>query len=257
MKLFLSSLAVLFLSIQAAFAEPVKIGLASEPYPPASYQDENGQWTGWEVDLINVLCAEAKLDCEIVPVPWVSIFTDLNAGKVDAIISAIIITEERLKTVDFTNKYCESTTSSAVVASKSSSIDATLESFKGKSIGVQTGTTHANYVDKHFAGIASKIQKFDQQQDAFLSVSKGDIEAVLASTDDANAFLSSEVGEACCEYRGIVEPDPLVFGDGLGIGIRKDATKLKSKLNAAIQTVKAQDRLRTILQPHTDPDSCD
>lgn len=256
MKALVSILFLTLATISASFAEPVKIGLASEPYPPASYQDENEQWTGWEVGLMKALCLEAKLDCEFVPVPWTSIFAELNASKVDAIISSIIITQERLELVDFTDSYCGSAASSVVVAAKSSSIDGTLASFKDKSVGAQTATTHANYIDKYFEGVAAKIQKFDVQSDAFRAISTGELDAVLASPDDIGTFLSSEAGQTCCELKGGVEPDTLIFGDGIGIGVRKYDVELKTKLNKAIQAIKSDNRFSDALKPFTDPNSC-
>ncbi|MGL4488307.1 MAG: transporter substrate-binding domain-containing protein [Rhizobiaceae bacterium] len=256
MKLLASFLLAMFIFASNVSAEPIKFGIASEPYPTASYQDESGKWVGWEIDLIKAYCAEAKLDCEITPVPWETIFADLNAGKVDAIMSSITINLERMKIVDFTTKYCESASSSAVLALRASAIDGTAESIKGKSVGAQVGTTSAMYAEKHFTSIASKVKIFQKQSDAFKAVAAGEIDAVLSSQDDMSQFLSTEEGDACCEFKSFVEPDLEIYGDGLGIGVRKGDAELKAKLNAAIEKVKSDNRFGAILDPHTDPATC-
>ncbi len=256
MKSIVSFLLALFLFASTASADSIKFGIAAEPYPPASYQDESGKWVGWEIDLIKAYCTEAKLDCEIVPIPWETIFTDLTAGKVDAIMSSITINAVRMKIVDFTAKYCESATNSMVLARKTTEIDGSIDSIKGKSVAAQIGTTHAMYAEKHFTNVASQIKTYQTQGEAYRAVAEGEVDAVLASADDISSFLSSKEGDACCGITGEVEPDPAIFGDGLGIGIRKGDAALKAKFDAAIQSVKSSNRFRDILQPHTDPDTC-
>ncbi len=60
--------AVMALSAFAAQAEEVKFGVAAEPYPPYSSKNEAGTWVGWEIDLMNEVCAAGKLDCKLVEV---------------------------------------------------------------------------------------------------------------------------------------------------------------------------------------------
>jgi polar amino acid transport system substrate-binding protein len=48
----------------------LKIGVAAEPYPPFTAKDASGKWVGWEIDLVDALCAEMKEKCEIVETAW-------------------------------------------------------------------------------------------------------------------------------------------------------------------------------------------
>mgnify|MGYP006151183325 CR=1 FL=1 len=66
----------------AAFAEPVKVGIAAEAYPPFASPDASGNWVGWEVDMIGAVCKAAELECEIVPVAWDGIIPALTAGQI-------------------------------------------------------------------------------------------------------------------------------------------------------------------------------
>jgi len=48
--------------------DTIRMGLAAEPYPPFASPDAAGNWVGWEVDLMKIVCEEMKANCEIVPV---------------------------------------------------------------------------------------------------------------------------------------------------------------------------------------------
>jgi polar amino acid transport system substrate-binding protein len=89
----------------AASAETVRVGVAAEPYPPFTEPDASGNWTGWEIEFMNAVCAEAKLDCVVTPVAWDGIIPALTSNKIDAIVGSMSITEERMKTIDFSDKY--------------------------------------------------------------------------------------------------------------------------------------------------------
>ena len=54
----------------SASAEQVKVGFSPEAYPPFYQQDASGNWGGWEVEIINAICAEAKVECVLTPIPW-------------------------------------------------------------------------------------------------------------------------------------------------------------------------------------------
>ena len=84
-----------------AMAEEVKVGVAAEPYPPFTSPDASGKWVGWEIEFMEAICAEAKLDCVITPVAWDGIIPALTSEKIDMIVGSMSITEERLKTIDF------------------------------------------------------------------------------------------------------------------------------------------------------------
>src|SRR4029079_11082158 len=83
----------------------VKFGIAAEPYPPYSSKDASGKWVGWEIDLMDAVCAQMKEKCEIVETAWDGIIPALTSKQIDVIWSSMSITEERKKTIDFTTFY--------------------------------------------------------------------------------------------------------------------------------------------------------
>ena len=80
MKKTILALAATFALGTAAFAEPLKIGIAAEPYPPFASPDAAGNWVGWEVDFINAVCAAGQMECVITPVAWEGIIPSLTGG---------------------------------------------------------------------------------------------------------------------------------------------------------------------------------
>jgi polar amino acid transport system substrate-binding protein len=226
-----------------SLAAAVKMGVAAEPYPPFSEPDASGKWVGWEIEFVEAVCAEAKIECEITPVAWDGIIPALTSGKIDAISSSMSITEERLKTIDFSNKYYNTPT--GVIGPKDATFEATPEGLTGKILGVQVSTIHQAYATAHFGGKASEIKEYQTQDEANQDLAAGRLDAVQADSITLEAFLKSDAG-ACCKMIGFVADDPAILGAGVGFGLRKGEEELKTKLNAAIDAVRASGKYAEI-----------
>lgn len=218
-----------------AAAQAVKVGIAAEPYPPFASPDAGGNWVGWEVEMIGAVCAAAELQCEITPVAWDGIIPALTSGQIDAIMASMSITEERMKTIDFSDKYYNTPT--VIATAKGSGITPTADGLAGKIIGVQVATVHEAYVNKHFAGTAAEIKVYQTQDEANQDLAAGRIDATQADSIALDAFIASESGAACCEIVGAVADDKEVLGLGVGVGLRKGEDDLKAKFNAGIKKI--------------------
>lgn len=234
-KTTLAAVAAFGLLAGAASADPVKIGVAAEPYPPFSSLDASGQWVGWEIDIINAICTAEKMDCVLTPVAWDGIIPALTSKQIDAIMSSMSITEERQKVIDFSDKYYNTPT--VVVADKSSSITATPEGLAGKIIGVQGSTIHQAYAQKYFTG-AAEIRVYQTQDEINQDLAAGRIDATQADSIAMDAFITSPAG-GCCEVKGVVAPDPSILGAGVGAGVRKGDDALREQINAGIKQIRA------------------
>ncbi len=219
----------------AATAEQVKIGIAAEPYPPFASLDASGTWVGWEVEVIDAVCAAAKLDCVITPVAWDGIIPSLTGQQIDAIMASMSITEERLKTIDFSDAYYN--TPAVIVADKSMDIEPTPASLAGKIIGIQASTIHQAYANEYF-GDAAEIRVYQTQDEANQDLFAGRIDATQADSIAMADFVGSDAG-ACCEIKGPVANDVTILGKGVGAGIRKGDDALRESLNAGIAAILA------------------
>lgn len=245
------ALALGFTGAIQASAEQIKVGFAAEPYPPFTSLDASGKWVGWEVEFADAVCKEAKLDCVITPVAWDGIIPALTAKKIDMIIGSMSITEERLKSIDFSDKYYNTPT--GIMGAKDNKFDATPEGLSGKILGVQVSTIHQDYANKHFGDKAAEIKEYATQDEANQDLAAGRVDAVQADAIALTAFLKSDAGQ-CCELKGNVVDDKAILGAGVGIGLRKDETELKDKLNVAIKAIRANGTYDKFSKPYFDFD---
>ena len=207
MKKTILALAATFALGTAAFAEPLKIGIAAEPYPPFASPDAAGNWVGWEVDFIKAVCAAGQMECVITPVAWEGIIPSLTGGQIDAIMASMSITDERMQTIDFSDKYYNTPT--VLVVAKGSGITPDAAGMAGKIIGVQVATIHEAYAQKYFPD-AAEIKTYQTTDEGFQDLAAGRIDASQADSIAIDAFLASDVGKACCEAAGAVaDNDPV------------------------------------------------
>ncbi|WP_085044285.1 transporter substrate-binding domain-containing protein [Ensifer aridi] len=257
MKRILSKLAiaaaVFCASALVAQAEQVKVGIAAEPYPPFSTLDASGNWVGWEIELIDAVCSEAKLDCVVTPIAWDAIIPSLTSKKIDVIMSSMSITEKRMKTIDFSDHYYRDS-GYAIIAAKGAAVDPTPEGLKGKMLGVQVSTNGQVYASKHFTDVAGEIKTYQTLDEITQDLAAGRIDAVLASRISLNAFLKSEQGKACCEMKGMVAKDPEFDTRGVGAGLRKGDSELKEKINTALKAIRANGKYDEITKKYFDFD---
>jgi polar amino acid transport system substrate-binding protein len=184
----------------------------------------------------------------ITPVAWDGIIPALTSGQIDAIMASMSITDERMKTIDFSDKYYNTPT--VVVAAKGSGITPTAEGLAGKILGVQVSTIHQDYAQTHFAGSAAEIKLYQTQDEANQDLVAGRIDATQADSIALDAFLASEAGAACCEAVGAVADDPAILGAGVGVGLRKGEDELKARFNAGIAKVIADGTYEAISKPY-------
>ncbi len=227
-------LLALAMAVGMAQAEPVKIGIAAEPYPPFASLDASGEWGGWEVEIIKAVCAAAEMECEITPVAWDGIIPSLTGQQIDAIMASMSITEERQKTIDFSDKYYN--TPAVIVADKAAEIEPTAEGLAGKILGVQGSTIHQAYAQEHFPE-AAEIRVYQTQDEINQDLASGRIDATQADSIAMEDFVNSDAG-ACCEIKGAVADDPAILGQGVGAGVRKGDDELREKLNAGIKAIR-------------------
>src|SRR3954466_4342058 len=99
----------MLVAIGGATAQEKTVKIATEgAYAPWNFTGAGGKLEGFEVDLANDLCARMRVKCEIVPQDWDGIIPALQAKKFDAIMDAMTITDERKKTIDFSDRYADS-----------------------------------------------------------------------------------------------------------------------------------------------------
>ncbi len=225
--------ALALLSAQGAYALDIRIATEGA-YPPFNLVDANGQLKGFDVDIANALCAEMQANCTIVAQAWDGIIPGLKAGKYDAIIASMSITDERKEAVDFTAPYYAA--GAALVAPTQSDITFTLEGLSGKTIGVQRATTYAALLKDEFPG--ANVMTYDTVDNQNLDLKAGRLDGVVAQQVVMYDWLQQEGGDAFA-FKGDPVIDPQYIGTGAGIAVNKGNTELLAAFDAALAAIKA------------------
>jgi polar amino acid transport system substrate-binding protein len=152
----------------------VTIGTNAE-YPPFEYVDEEGNITGFDVELMEAIAEEAGFEYEFVNTRWDGIFVALASGEFDAVISASTITEEREEMVDFSDPYFNAGQRIAVRADETE-IEGP-EDLAGKRVGVQLGTTGDIWLTDE---TEAEVVRYDENTLAFQALANGDVDAAVA-----------------------------------------------------------------------------
>ncbi|QBX99587.1 transporter substrate-binding domain-containing protein [Rhodophyticola sp. CCM32] len=231
MKNIILSSVILAMSAGVALADGhsvVRMGTEGA-YPPYNFINDDGEVDGFERVLGDELCARAELTCEWVTNEWDSIIPNLTSGNYDTIIAGMSITDERDEVIDFTQNYIPPASSLFIALSD----DADLESGV---IAAQTNTIQAGYI----AETGAVLLEFATPDETVAAVRNGEADAVFADGD----FLLPIANEDA-DLR--VVGDPVQLGGGVGMGLRETDTDLRDTFNAAIQSMKDDGTLNTLI----------
>ncbi|MEM8553897.1 MAG: transporter substrate-binding domain-containing protein, partial [Pseudomonadota bacterium] len=150
------------------------------------------------------------------------------SGNYDTIIAGMSITAERDEVIDFTQNYYPP------AASRYAAMEEGTDTSAGV-VAAQTATIQAG----HVAASGATLIEFATPDETIAAVRNGEADAVLADMD----FLAPIVAETDLVWAG----DPVPLGGGIGLGLRESDTELKATFNAAIDTMKEDGSLNTML----------
>ncbi len=239
-------------SLQIAGEEiAIRFGIPAEPYPPFASKDASGKWVGWEIDLMDAVCAEMKARCELVEVAWDGIIPALLEKKIDVIWLMWPYDDSEVR-IDFTNKYYS--VPAAFIGPKSKSIAIDINnpaSMTGKIIGVQAGSLYDDYAHKVF-GSAATVKLYETQENANADLIAGKVDVVLIDWNGFNSLMELDQG-GDMEVKLRI-PTDLIFSKGARGGLRKGDVALKDRLNAAIDAIRANGEYDEISKKYFDFD---
>ena len=206
--------------------------------PQFSMADANGNVTGFDADIANGICAELKVKCKFVVQTFSSLVPSMDKDRFDIIISGLGITDERMKKIDYSIPYA--TTPQYFVVPKDSpfvglkTLPEIEKALAGKTIGVVNGTTYAQFIKKHIPTADLKTYDATTQQNSDLAT--GRLDAAFGDSPTWVDFLGSPDGAnfARIDVKVTGADDHEALGYGMGVGLRKGNTELKTKLDAAL-----------------------
>ena len=211
------------------------------PYEPFEYKDENGELTGFEVELADAMCKEIQAECEFVIQAWDGMIPGLVARKYDAIMSSMSITPERAERVLFSEPYY--ITPGGWFARNDFDTDVTdMEAMKGKVVGVQRGTTMDTYVTENMAGIVT-IKRYTTADDMVLDLEGRRLDVVFVDYPVGEQTILSKDG-----FKEVGEPVKL--GEGVGVAMRQRDKDLAEQVNAALKKLKEDGTYDAIMKKY-------
>ncbi|CAM3904296.1 ABC transporter substrate-binding protein [Rahnella bruchi] len=215
----------------------LKFGLEAQ-YPPFESKSATGELQGFDIDLGNAVCAAASVKCEWFDTSFDGLIAGLQARKFDAINSAMNVTEKRRQAIDFTNVIYR--VPSKLIAKKDSGLLPTVDSLKGKHIGVLQGSIQESYAQAHWAPKGVDIVSYQDQNQVYLDLSSGRLDGTLVlAPAGQSGFLSRPDGKDY-GFVGDAVRDDKILGSGIAFGLRKGDAQLKEKLDAAIVKVQKE-----------------
>ncbi|WP_426141512.1 ABC transporter substrate-binding protein [Pseudomonas sp. DWP3-1-2] len=252
-KLMLLGALALSMLAQPTFADekPLKIGIEAA-YPPFASKAPDGSIVGFDYDIGNALCAEMKVKCTWVEQEFDGLIPALKVRKIDAILSSMSITEDRKKSVDFTDRYYS--TQARLVMKDGTVVSDSLDELKGKKIGVQRGSIHDKFAKEVLQPKGAEIKSYASQNEIYLDIQAGRLDGTVAdATLLQDGFLKTDAGKGYA-FVGPAFTDAKYFGDGIGIAVRKGDKANLDRINAAIAAIRANGEYKKIQDKYFDFD---
>lgn len=206
--------------------EALKVGIYIYDYPmPHSDTDDIG---GFDYDLMKEIAKVSDLKIQFVTMQFDDLISALNKKRIDIIIAAMTITEDREKLVNFSDRYL--TAGQSIVINKGNTNIITTNDLIGKTIGAIKNTV-SDITASKIEGVRQVI-KFDIAGSAFLSLKTGKIDAMVVDKLTCINYLQYDKDLEIVET---IEFPKM----GYGIAVRKEDTILLNKINSGLKEIMA------------------
>ena len=228
-KLIASVLVLMFALIACAGAEgfTFKMGIDAE-YPPYTYMGDDGNYTGYDVEMCQKVCEILGWDLEIVPINWDTKLIQLDANEIDCIWSGLTIDVIDPEAYTLSFPYADNT---QMILTKQGSGIETLDDVAGKRIGVQLGTSAdlaisegGDYED--FGATFGELVRYENYNIAFTELMAEAIDAIAIDIGVA----ANKIAEYGDDYYVVEEP---FASEQYGICFRKDDAEICAQVEEA------------------------
>ncbi|MGW2401073.1 ABC transporter substrate-binding protein [Kitasatospora sp. NPDC001664] len=237
-----------------------KVRVATDlPYPPFEMYASEGskEITGIDYDLGRAIGARLGVKFEFTGQKFDGLLPAVQAGKFDAVMSAMTDKKERQQAVDFVD-YINAGPGWLVKKGNPENIKVVTD-VCGKSVSVQTGTNHQRILEqrqelcKQEGKPAITVLAFSKDSEAQLALRAGKVSAdFLDEVTAAYVADTAEGGAAFDTVRGKEAVGP-TSASPIGIGVSKDVPGLKESIQAALQSLMDDGSYRKILEAYHVP----
>lgn len=224
-------------------------------FPPYEFV-ENGEYAGIDVEIAGLIAEELGLELEIADIDFGAIVDGVQSGKYDMGVAGMTVTEDRLKSVNFTTSYAKGIQSVIV---KADSGYTSYEDFytgfdadgnpagvkEGIKIGVQQDTTGDIYASSEAAAWGfedANVVRYKTGNEAVMALSEGKVTAVIIDNEPAKSFVAATEGLKILEGS--------YTDEDYAIAIAKDNEELLEKVNAALEKLIEDGKVKEIVDKY-------
>ena len=211
-------------------------------FPPYEMTTDDGGFEGIDVEIAGAIAEKLGLELQIDDMDFDAALLAAQTGKSDMVMAGVTVTDDRLLVMDFTESYA--TGIQVVIVPEDSDI-ASIDDMTGKMIGVQRGTTGAQYcsADPEDGGFGEEnVTKYDNGLTAVQALNNGQVDCVVIDNAPAQEFEEANPGLKIL--------DTEFANEDYAIGVAKGNTQLLDALNGAIAELQADGTIQSILDKY-------
>ena len=206
-------------------------------FPPYEMTTDNGTIEGIDVETAQAIADKLGLELQIDDMDFDAALLSVQQGKADIAMAGITVTDERKAVMAFSDSYA--TGIQSIIVPEGSDI-ATVDDLSGKKIGTQRGTTGYIYCSDDFGD--ENVVAYDSGLTAVQALNNGQVDAVVIDNEPAKAYVASNPGLKIL--------DTSYAEEDYAIGMNKDNTALLDAVNAALEELKADGTLQSIVDKY-------
>ncbi len=197
-----------------------------DQFPPMGFVGEDGEITGFDVELSKLVAEKLGVEAEIQPIDWSAKEMELNTGNIDMIWNGYTITAERIEQVEFTKPYLNNEQVLVVANDSAYQSKADLE---GKIVGAQVESAGlaALNADTDFVGTLAEVPEYDDYMMALLDLGSSRLDGIAIDKIYIAYIMSQEPGK----YRML---DESLADEYYGIGCAEGAIALREAIDIAL-----------------------
>lgn len=205
---------------------------------------------GYDVQVARIIAEELDLELKIKALDFSALINNLDAGEIDLIIAGMSPTAERMKKIDFTNKYYESTHVMLVKADSKYANATSLDDFAGAKVIGQTGTIYADLVPQTVEHGAVAGTNLDTVPAIVNAIKEGAVDATILEEPVAKGIMRQQPG---LTYVTFEEGKGFVVSDDdkiVSIGVRK-GFELTDEINDILDTILTENKRVELMEQAT------
>jgi arginine/ornithine transport system substrate-binding protein len=245
-------------SVGSAPADPTKpqddkplVLLTEAAHPPYAYWSAKGEMVGFEIELMNAVCARLKRSCLFKHREFDRLIPSLLGRKGDAIVSSFEITDEHREKFTLSEPYFRMP--ALFVARKEAMPKAlTPEALADLSIGVLRDSPFETLAEERFPN--SQLSTYATQIEANLDLAAERVDLVLGDEMSLREWLRTAPEAGGCVAAGRVDDPGFIASEGFAVVMRKGEEDLKTKIDAALKDLRADGSYAAIARKYFDFD---